>query len=145
MRFARSFRLEPNATYILLARIGGFALGAAKILRHLMQEIPTCWYFLRKLTQKYYLLCMFYQFLCVLHSRSSTQSWGSVLPSIVETRDQNSRGCPLLFPNRNLGSFCALGTEILYTHSLWEVVDHSRSKMHATCLIIIHNRMTQGK
>ena len=35
---------------------GGFALGDAKILRHLMQEIPTCWYFLRKLTQKYYLL-----------------------------------------------------------------------------------------
>ena len=25
----------------------------------------------------------------------------------VETRDQNSRGCPLLFSNRNLGSFCA--------------------------------------
>ena len=51
--------------------------------------------------------CMFYQFLCILHSRSSTQSWGSVLPSIVEMRDQNSRGCPLLFSNRNLGSFCA--------------------------------------
>ena len=32
---------------------------------------------------------------------------GSVLPSIVETRDQNSLGCPLLFSNRNLGSFCA--------------------------------------
>ena len=30
-------------------------------------------------------------------------------------------------------------TEILYTHSLWEVVDHSRSKMHDTCLIIIHD------
>ena len=41
--------------------------------------------------------------------------------------------------NRNLGSFCAQGKEILYTHSLWEVVDHSRSKMHATCLIIIHD------
>ena len=26
---------------------------------------------------------------------SSTQYWGSVLPSIVETIDQNSRGCPL--------------------------------------------------
>ena len=51
--------------------------------------------------------CMFYQLLCVQHSCSSTQSWGSVLPSIVETRDQNSRGCPLLFLNRNLGSFCA--------------------------------------
>ena len=52
--------------------------------------------------------CMFYQLLRVqLHSCSFTQSWGSVLPSIVETRDQNSRGCPLLFSNRNLGSFCA--------------------------------------
>ena len=30
-------------------------------------------------------------------------------------------------------------TEILYTHSLWEVVDHSRSKMHETSLIIIHD------
>ena len=26
----------------------------------------------------------------------------------------------------------------LYTHSLWEVVDHSRHNMHETCLIIIH-------
>ena len=51
--------------------------------------------------------CMFYQLLRVQHICSSTQSWGSVLPSIVETRDQNSRGCPLLFSNRNLGSFCA--------------------------------------
>ena len=33
---------------------------------------------------------MFYQLLRVQHSCSSTQSWGSVLPSIVETRDQNS-------------------------------------------------------
>ena len=51
--------------------------------------------------------CMFYQLLRVQHSCSSTQSWSSVLPSIVETRDQNSRGCPLLFSNRILGSFCA--------------------------------------
>ena len=51
--------------------------------------------------------CMFYQLLRVQHSCSSTQSWGSVLPSIVETRDQNSRGCPRFFSNRNLGSFCA--------------------------------------
>ena len=48
-----------------------------------------------------------YVLLRVQHSCSSIQSWGSVLPSIVETRDQNSRGCPLLFSNRNLGSFCA--------------------------------------
>ena len=55
-------------------------------------------------------LCeLFFQLyvLPVQHSYCSTQSWGSVLPSIVETRDQNSQGCPLLFSNRNLGSFCA--------------------------------------
>ena len=54
-----------------------------------------------------FFMSMFYQLLCVQHSCSSTQSWGSILPSIVKTRDQNSRGCPLLFLNRNLGSFCA--------------------------------------
>ena len=96
---------------------------------------------LRKVHQMilFFINCMFYQLLRVQHSCSSTQFWDSVLPSIVEMRDQNSRGCPLLFSNRNLGSFCAQGTEILYTHSLWEVVDHSRSKMHETCLIIIHD------
>ena len=46
---------------------------------------------------------------------------------------------PFSFSNRNLGSFCAWGTETLYTHSLWEVVDHSESKMHNTCLIIMHD------
>ena len=81
---------------------------------------------------------LFYQLLHVQHSCSSTQSWGSVLPSIVEQETRIPGGCPLLFSNRNLGYFCALGTEILYTHSLWEVVDHSRSKMHEICLIIIH-------
>ena len=80
-----------------------------------------------------------YVSLRVQHSCSSTQSWGSVLPSIVEMRDQNSRGCPLLFSNRNLGSFCAQGTEILYTRSLRQVLDHSRSKTHETCLIIMHD------
>ena len=40
---------------------------------------------------------MFYQLLHVQHSCSSTQSWGNVLPSIVERRDQNSRGSPFLF------------------------------------------------
>ena len=83
--------------------------------------------------------CMFYQLVCVLQSCPSTQTWGSVLPSIVETRDQNSQGCPLLFLNRILGSFCVHGAEILYTHSLWEVVDQSRRKMHYTCIIIIHD------
>ena len=29
--------------------------------------------------------------------------------------------------------------QVLYTHSLWEVLNHSRSKMHETCLIIIHD------
>ena len=80
--------------------------------------------------------CMFYQLLHVQHSCSSTQSCGSVLLSILETRDQNSQGCPLLFSNRNLEYFCAQGTDILYTHSLW---DYSRSKMHETCLVIIHD------
>ena len=41
--------------------------------------------------------CMFYQLHCVSHSSSSTQAWGSVLQCIVETRDQNSRGCPFSF------------------------------------------------
>ena len=50
--------------------------------------------------------CLFYQLLCVQDSCFPTQYWGSVLPSIVETRDQNSQGCPLLLSNRNLGSFC---------------------------------------
>ena len=53
--------------------------------------------------------CMFNQLLRVQHSCSSTESWGSVLPSVVETRDQNPRGCPLLFSNRNLGSFFCIG------------------------------------
>ena len=52
---------------------------------------------------------MFYQLLCVQHSCSSTQSWGSVLPSIVEMRDRNSWGCPLLFSNRTLGFFVHKG------------------------------------
>ena len=45
----------------------------------------------------FFFICMFYQVLGVPHSSSSTPTWGSVLPSIVETRDQNSQGCPLLF------------------------------------------------
>ena len=76
------------------------------------------------------LICIFFH---VWHSCSSTQSWGRVLPSIVEKRDKNSQGCPLLFSNSYLGSFCAWRIEILYTHSLWEVLDHSGSNMHETC------------
>ena len=51
------------------------------------------------LTSQYILVYvyMFYQLLHVQHGCSSTQSWGNILSSIVETRDQNSRGCPLLF------------------------------------------------
>ena len=41
---------------------------------------------------------MFYQLLSVQHICSSTQFWGSVLPSIVEMRDQNSRGATFSFP-----------------------------------------------
>ena len=43
----------------------------------------------------------------VQHSCFSTQSWGSVLPSIVERKDKNSSGFPLLFSNRTVGYFCA--------------------------------------
>ena len=43
----------------------------------------------------YFYNCMFYQLLCVQHRCSSTQSLDSELPSVVEMRDQNSRGCPL--------------------------------------------------
>ena len=34
---ARNLRLGPNATYIPLTRVGGFALDEAKSLRHPMQ------------------------------------------------------------------------------------------------------------
>ena len=44
MANARNLRLVPNAAYIPLSRVGGFALGDAKNLRHLTQKIPTCWY-----------------------------------------------------------------------------------------------------
>ena len=56
---------------------------------HRVQELIYIYFFL--------LNCAFYQLLRVLHSCSSTQSWGSVLPSIVETRDQNSQGYPCSF------------------------------------------------
>ena len=59
---------------------------------------------------------MFYLLVHVQHSCSSTQSWGSVLPSIVEMKDKNTWGCPLLFSNRNLESFCALGTCLIIIH-----------------------------
>ena len=48
MANARNLRLGPNTTYIPLTRIGGFALGDAKNLRHPQQKIPTCWYTQRK-------------------------------------------------------------------------------------------------
>ena len=37
-------RWGPNATYIPVTRVGCFALGDAKNLRHPTQKIPTCWY-----------------------------------------------------------------------------------------------------
>ena len=52
----KKMRLGPNATYISLTRVGGFALGDAKNVRHLTQEIPTCWYFLRQVTQNSFAL-----------------------------------------------------------------------------------------
>ena len=79
---------------------------------------------------------MFYQLLRVQHSCSSTQSWGSVLPSIVETRYQNSQGCPLFFS----GIFLCIGDKNpIHPQPCEEVVDHSRSKMHGTSLIITHD------
>ena len=34
--------------------------------------------------------------------------------------------------------FCAKRTEIVYTQSLWKVVDNFRSNMYETCLVITH-------
>ena len=86
--------------------------GASSIWLGVLQGISFSWAFLVMslillCLGQFFFNCMFYQFTCSAYSCSSTQSWGSVLPSIVETRDQNSRGCPLLFSNRNLGFFCA--------------------------------------
>ena len=47
MANARNLCLAPNATYIPLTCVGGLALGDVNNLRRLIQEIPTCWYFLR--------------------------------------------------------------------------------------------------
>ena len=44
MANARNLCLGPNATYIPLTRVRGFALGDVKNLRHLMQKISTCLY-----------------------------------------------------------------------------------------------------
>ena len=45
MANTRNLRLGPNATYIPLTWVGGFAFGDTKNLRHSRQEISTCWYF----------------------------------------------------------------------------------------------------
>ena len=83
--------------------------------------------------------CMFYQLLCVQHSCSSTQSWGSVLPVIVETTG--------LILGVALCSLC-IGIWDLFVHrgqksytptAFGKFLDHSRSKMHETCLIIIYD------
>ena len=60
------------------------------------------WY--KYTTILFFFTCLFYQLLGVQHSCSSTQSWGSVLPSIVQTGDQHS-WVALLFLKRNLGIF----------------------------------------
>ena len=85
----------------------GQFVGQARFYLGLLGGVGWAWWRGRDPGGRLFFNSMFYQLLCVQHSCSSTQSWGSVLPSIVETRDQNSRGCPLLFSNRNLGSFCA--------------------------------------
>ena len=58
---------------------------------------------------------LFFQVLLVNHNCSSTQACDSVLPSIVGTRDQILHRYPLLFFIRNLGPFCASGTEHICT------------------------------
>ena len=78
------------------------------------------------------IVCFTILYLYVQHSCSSKQSRCSVLPSIVETMTKISGGCPLLYPNRNLGSFI-----LFYAPTALKVVDPSRSKMHYTCHIII--------
>ena len=80
--------------------------------------------------------CTFYQFLRVQHSCYSTQSWGSVQPSIVEARDQSSRGCPLLFLNRNLGFFCIVDKKSYTPTAFGKLWTTPGLK---TCLIIIHD------
>ena len=65
---------------------------------------------------------MFYQSVCIRHSCSFTQSRGSILPSIVETRDQNSWGLPPsleigiwnLFAHRGQKSYTPTATTCWY-------------------------------
>ena len=83
------------------------------------------------------LIVCFCQLLRVQHSCSSTQSWRSVLPSIVETRDQNSCVYPLLFSDRNLGSFCGDRNPI-HPQPLGSC-GPLQGVMHEKCLIIIHD------
>ena len=80
----------PNATdYHIIAAEP--ALNNAEVIHHML--LFGCGAD-REYTILHIFFGMFYQFLCVPHSRSSTQSWGSVLPSIVEARDQNFSGLP---------------------------------------------------
>ena len=82
---------------------------------------------------------MFFQLLRVQHSCSATQSRGGVLPSISETRDQKFPGLPPSLFELESGIFLCKGDINLIHPQPVEVVDHSRSKMHETCLIIIHD------
>ena len=52
----------------------------------------------------------------MFNSLSQTTPWGSILPSIIETTDQNTWDCTLLFLNRKLGFFLLGGTEIWHVY-----------------------------
>ena len=91
-------------------------------------------------------MCLFFLFfVCltsffVFHIADLPHSPGVVYYHLLLRRETRIPGvAPFSFRIGIWDVFCAQGTEILYTHSLWEVVDHSRSKMHETCLIIIHD------
>ena len=93
---------DMTGRYVFITSTSEFSVAEVEVFRvlgkreyHIRDKAPvqTFFFFFFLFT------CMFYQLLGVQHSCSSTP--------VVETRDQNSRGCPLLFSNRNLGSFCA--------------------------------------
>ena len=76
---------------------------------------------------------IFILYLFILYVLPGVQQSPGIVYCHLQVRDHFSRSCPLLFS----GSFlCVFGTEDLYTHSLWEVVEYSRSKMHETRLIM---------
>ena len=58
--------------------------GVSVVRPYSFRNLDVCFFFVFLLL---FFNCMFYQLLRVQHSCSSSQSWGSVLPSIVETRE----------------------------------------------------------